>query len=121
MAYIPHTDDQKQAILSRLGLERVEQLFQEQIPPHLLLEEPLDLPRGLSELELRRHFQALAARNRSAGEQLCFLGAGIYDHYVPSVVPTIILRGEFHTAYTPYQPEMSQGTLQAIFEFQTMI
>src|SRR4051812_17731471 len=101
MAYIPHTDEQKSAMLRRLGLERMEQLFEEQVPSDLLLDRPLDLPRGLSELELRRHFQALADRNRSAGEQACFLGAGIYDHYVPSVVPTIILRGEFHTAYTP--------------------
>lgn len=121
MAYTPHTDAQTREMLQTLGLERVEQLFEEQIPTALLLNRPLDVPRGMSEIELRRHFQALAAMNRHAGEQICFLGAGIYDHYVPSVVPTIILRGEFHTAYTPYQPEMSQGTLQTIFEFQTMI
>src|SRR5687767_11819413 len=121
MAYIPHTREQRQEILHRLGLERVEELFAEQIPAHLLLDRPLDIPPGMSELELRRHFQDLADRNRGAAGQLCFLGAGIYDHYVPSVVPTIILRGEFHTAYTPYQPEMSQGTLQSIFEFQTMV
>ena len=121
MAYIPHTEDQRHEMLGKLGLERVEQLFEEQIPPSLLLDRPLDVPPGMSELELRRHFQDLATCNQPAGEQLCFLGAGIYDHYVPSVVPTIILRGEFHTAYTPYQPEMSQGTLQSIFEFQTMV
>src|SRR5687767_602534 len=121
MAYTPHTEEQKQAMLRSLGFERIEQLFEEQIPPHLLLDRPLDVPPGMSELEVRRHFQHLASQNRSAGEQACFLGAGIYDHYVPSVVPTIILRGEFHTAYTPYQPEMSQGTLQTIFEFQSMI
>jgi len=121
MAYIPHTADQKDEMLRALGLERIEQLFEEQIPSALLLNRPLDIAPGMSELELRRHFEDLASQNRPAGGQLCFLGAGIYDHYVPSVVPTIILRGEFHTAYTPYQPEMSQGTLQAIFEFQTMI
>ena len=121
MAYIPHTEDQKQAMLQALGVESVAKLFEEQIPPALLMNRPLDVPPAMSELELRRHFQALAGCNRSAGEQLCFLGAGIYDHYVPSIVPTIILRGEFHTAYTPYQPEMSQGTLQTIFEFQSMI
>lgn len=121
MAYIPHTPEQKGEILRRLGLSRVEELFEEQIPRDLLFDRPLDVPPGMSEMELRRHFQALADQNRSATSQLCFLGAGIYDHYVPSVVPTIILRGEFHTAYTPYQPEMSQGTLQSIFEFQTMI
>lgn len=121
MAYIPHTEDQKQEMLRSLGLERIEQLFEEQIPAPLLLNRPLEVPPSMSEVELRRHFESLAAQNRPAGAQACFLGAGIYDHYVPSVVPTIILRGEFHTAYTPYQPEMSQGTLQSIFEFQTMI
>ncbi len=121
MAYIPHTEEQKQQMLAALGLERVEQLFEEQVPAALRMDRPLDIPAPMSELELRQHFQALAGANISAGEQLCFLGAGIYDHYVPSIVPTIILRGEFHTAYTPYQPEMSQGTLQSIFEFQTMI
>ncbi len=121
MAYIPHTEDQRQAMLQRLGLERIEQLFEEQIPEALRLERPLDVPPPMSEIELRRHFQELAECSVPAGAQACFLGAGIYDHYVPSVVPNIILRGEFHTAYTPYQPEMSQGTLQAIFEFQTMI
>src|SRR5439155_19877366 len=109
MAYIPHPEQQRSDLLGRLGLERIEQLFEEQIPRDLLLDRPLDLPPGLSELELRRRFQELAGQNRSAAEQPCFLGAGIYDHYVPSVVPTIILRGEFHTAYTPYQPELSQG------------
>lgn len=121
MAYVPHTDPQKSDLLHHLGKERVEELFEEQIPRELLLDRALSVPPGMSELELRRHFQTLADCNLSAGSQACFLGAGIYDHYVPSVVPTLILRGEFHTAYTPYQPEMSQGTLQAIFEFQTMI
>ena len=121
MAYTPHTPAQELEMLQTLGLERVEQLFEQQIPAALRLGRPLDISPGMSEIELRRHFAELAGANRSAGEQLCFLGAGLYDHYVPSIVPTIILRGEFHTAYTPYQPEMSQGTLQAIFEFQTMI
>lgn len=121
MAYIPHTSEQRRQMLQHLGLESVDQLFREQIPADLMLNRPLDLPEGMSEIELRKHFQALAGVNIAAGEMACFLGAGIYDHYVPSIVPTIILRGEFHTAYTPYQPEMSQGTLQAIFEFQTMI
>lgn len=121
MAYIPHTEEQKRQMLQTLGLERIEQLFEEQIPGHLLLDRALDLPEGLSEIELRRHFQQLSDQSRPAEGQACFLGAGIYDHYVPSIIPTLILRGEFHTAYTPYQPEMSQGTLQAIFEFQTMI
>jgi len=121
MAYVPHTEDQIHSMLGRLELHDVEELFTEQIPPELLLRRPLDIPPPMSEMELRRHFADLAGCNAGAGESLCFLGAGIYDHYVPSVVSTIILRGEFHTAYTPYQPELSQGTLQAIFEFQSMI
>jgi len=121
MAYTPHTDEQERQLLARLGVDSVEQLFAEQIPAALRLRRPLDLPPALSEIELRRHFAELVARNRPASEQICFLGAGIYDHYVPSVVGSVISRGEFYTAYTPYQPEMSQGTLQAIFEFQTMI
>lgn len=120
MAYTPHTEQQKQQMLAALGLERVEQLF-DAIPPALRLGRELDVPAGMSEIELRRHFAALAAKNRPVTEQLCFLGAGLYDHYVPSVVGTVIGRSEFYTAYTPYQPEMSQGTLQAIFEFQTMV
>jgi len=121
MAYIPHTDRQRKEMLESLGLESVEQLFQEQIPSALRLGRDLDVPEAMSEIELRRHFSDLASCNVGAADMSCFLGAGIYDHYVPSIVRTIILRGEFHTAYTPYQPEMSQGTLQAIFEFQTMI
>ncbi len=121
MAYIPHTQEQKDELLHSLGMERVEQLFADQIPMPLLLDRPLAIPDPMPELELRRHFAALADRNTAAGSQACFLGGGIYDHYVPSIVDTIISRGEFLTAYTPYQPEMSQGTLQTIFEFQSMI
>lgn len=121
MAYIPHTLEQKQQMLARLGLGEIDDLFIEQIPPELLMRSQLDIPPPMSEIELRRHFAELAGCNLGAESLTCFLGAGIYDHFVPSVVPTIILRGEFHTAYTPYQPEMSQGTLQAIFEFQSMI
>ena len=121
MAYTPHTHEQEAEILASLGVSSVSELFEQQIPEALRLNRPLHAPPGMSEEELRRHFSELASLNTPASKQACFLGAGIYDHIVPSVVPTIILRGEFHTAYTPYQPEMSQGTLQAIFEFQTMI
>jgi glycine dehydrogenase subunit 1 len=121
MAYTPHTAEQKREMLEALGLERMEQLFEEQIPPALRLNRPLEVPPGMSEVEVRRHFHQLAAMNRNAREQVCFLGAGLYDHYVPSLVDSVISRGEFLTAYTPYQPEMSQGTLQSIFEFQSML
>ena len=82
---------------------------------------PLALEPALTEAELWAHLSALAARNSGTGSELSFLGAGIYDHYVPAVVDAVLQRGEFLTAYTPYQPEMSQGTLQAIFEYQTII
>src|SRR6185437_921751 len=81
----------------------------------------LDIGPALSEQELSRHLEELAARNVDSGKELSFLGAGIYDHYVPAVVDTVLQRGELLTAYTPYQPEMSQGVLQAIFEYQTVI
>jgi glycine dehydrogenase subunit 1 len=98
----------------------VDELF-EQIPPGVRLGRELDVPPALGEVELARHIEELAARNVHTGAELSFLGAGIYDHYVPSVADVVLSRGEFLTAYTPYQPEMSQGTLQAIFEYQTVI
>jgi glycine dehydrogenase subunit 1 len=120
MPYTPHTDAQKQQMLEALDLRSVEQLF-ETVPPAVRLGRSLEIEPALSEIELRRHFTSIASGNRPVSEQACFLGAGLYDHYVPSVVGTVVGRSEFYTAYTPYQPEMSQGTLQAIFEFQTMI
>jgi glycine dehydrogenase subunit 1 len=120
MAYTPHTDAQIRAMLEAIGLERVEGLF-EQVPAALRRDGLLDVPPPMSEIELRRHFRELTAANRDVSARPCFLGAGLYDHYVPAAVGTVIGRSEFYTAYTPYQPEMSQGTLQAIYEFQTMI
>src|SRR5205814_7345068 len=91
------------------------------LPEGVRLGRPLDLEPPLAELEIVSHLDALASRNAHAGVELSFLGAGIYDHYVPAVVNSVLSRGEFLTAYTPYQPEMSQGVLQAIFEYQTAI
>ena len=91
------------------------------IPASLRLQRPLDLPPALSELELSQHMQSLAARNAHAGRELCFLGGGSYDHFIPAVVDALAARGEFYTSYTPYQPEVSQGNLQAMFEYQTMV
>ena len=96
------------------------ELFQD-IPEGVRFDRALDLEPALSEQELTRHLEELAARNIDSGKELSFLGAGIYDHYVPAVVDTVLQRGELLTAYTPYQPEMSQGVLQAIFEYQTVI
>src|SRR5205085_7849690 len=93
----------------------------EQIPEGVRLGRALELEPALSELELVAHLEELAARNVHVGRELSFLGAGMYDHYVPAVVDAILSRGELLTAYTPYQPEMSQGVLQAIFEYQTAI
>ena len=107
-------------MLAAIGVDAVEDLFA-QIPDGVRLARPLRLEPALSELELVAHLEALAARNVHTGAELSFLGAGIYDHYVPAVVDAVLSRGELLTAYTPYQPEMSQGVLQAIFEYQTAI
>jgi len=106
-------------MLRSVGLDSPEQLF-DTIPADILLKEPPSVPAALSEIELLAHFEALAAKN-TAARRPSFLGAGAYSHYSPTVVDALIQRSEFFTAYTPYQPEVSQGTLQAIFEFQTLV
>ncbi|NLB56759.1 MAG: aminomethyl-transferring glycine dehydrogenase subunit GcvPA, partial [Lentisphaerae bacterium] len=118
MPFIPHTDEQQKAMLKEIGLSDMEQLFQD-IPPELRTSPDSTIEAGKSEHEVRRLFQQLSCRN--AVEKTCFLGGGFYDHFIPAAVDTIISRSEFYTAYTPYQPELSQGTLQAIFEYQTAI
>jgi glycine dehydrogenase subunit 1 len=107
-------------MLDAIGVGSVDELFAE-IPGGLRLDRPLDLPLGLSETECFDHLAALAERNAHADAELCFLGAGMYDHYVPAIVDAITQRSEFLTPYTPYQPEVSQGGLQVMFEFQTAI
>jgi glycine dehydrogenase subunit 1 len=118
--YLSLTDADREEMLTAIGVASVEELF-EQVPPGVRFDRQLDVPPALGEAELVRHVEELAARNVHTGAELSFLGAGIYDHYVPSVVDVVLSRGEFLTAYTPYQPEMSQGVLQAIFEYQTVI
>jgi glycine dehydrogenase subunit 1 len=118
--YLGLTDDDRQAMLETIGVASVDELFRE-IPAGVRFDRPLDVPRALTEHELSAHLGDLAARNVDSTTEISFLGAGIYDHYVPAVVDTVLQRGEFLTAYTPYQPEMSQGVLQAIFEYQTAI
>jgi glycine dehydrogenase subunit 1 len=120
LSYIPHTADDRAAMLQALGLHTVEELF-EQVPADVRLDRALNLPPPASEIELRRDFAQLTAKNSGATNRACFLGAGLYDHYIPSVVDSVIRRNEFYTAYTPYQPEVSQGTLQVIYEFQSMV
>jgi len=120
MGYLSLTDEDRAEMLAAIGVSSVDDLF-EQIPPGVRFDRELDVPPALGEADLIRHLEELAARNVDTGATLSFLGAGIYDHYVPSVADVVLSRGEFLTAYTPYQPEMSQGTLQAIFEYQTVI
>src|SRR5438552_1365126 len=107
-------------MLDAIGISSLEDLFAP-IPDAIRYKGDLNLPPGLDEAALTRHLQALAAQNVDLESHLSFLGAGIYDHFRPSVVPALQVRGEFATAYTPYQPEMSQGMLQAIYEYQTLI
>ena len=118
--FLSLTDADRDAMLDAVGVSSVDELFQD-IPESVRFERELDLEPALSEPELLDHLGALAARNVHTGQELSFLGAGIYDHYVPAIVDAMLARGEFLTAYTPYQPEMSQGVLQAIFEYQTAI
>jgi glycine dehydrogenase subunit 1 len=120
MSYLSLTDADRDAMLATIGVESIDALFTD-IPEALRFRGDLDLERPLSEPELVDHLEELAGRNAHVGRELSFLGAGMYDHYVPAVVGAVLARGELLTAYTPYQPEMSQGILQAIFEYQTAI
>lgn len=117
--FVPHTDSEREEMLRTIGVERIEDLFTD-VPEGYRFPE-LDLPPGVTEMEVMAELQELASGNASASDLVCFLGAGAYNHYIPAAVDSIIRRGEFLTAYTPYQPEVSQGTLQAVFEYQSMI
>src|SRR3954464_4098508 len=118
--YTSTTDQDRREMLAKIGAGSIEDLF-DAIPQGLRQERPLDLPDGMAEQDVFDHLSKLAARNRHADEETTFLGAGMYDHYVPAIVDSIIQRSEFLTPYTPYQPEISQGGLQVMFEFQTAI
>src|SRR3954451_12205634 len=118
--YTSVTDEDRREMLAAIGISSMEELFAD-IPAGVRLKRDLDLPAGLAEQDVYEHLAELAARNRHSDEEVTFLGAGMYEHYVPAIVDAIILRFEFLTPYTPYQPEVSQGTLQVMFEFQTAI
>ncbi|HTN75417.1 MAG TPA: aminomethyl-transferring glycine dehydrogenase subunit GcvPA [Pirellulaceae bacterium] len=120
MPYFYNTPEDQRAMLQAIGASSIEELFQS-IPTEMQLQRPLNLPPALSEIELAQQMTALAAKNAHAGSKLCFLGGGSYDHFIPAVVDALAGRGEFYTSYTPYQPEVSQGNLQAMFEYQTLI
>src|SRR2546425_11888568 len=118
MRYIPNSQADRKQMLAEIGIDSIEQLFAG-IPEKLRLRRLLDLPRALSEPELIEYFKTRAAKNSISDS--AFIGAGIYRHYIPVIIDALISRSEFYTAYTPYQAEIAQGTLQAIFEFQTYI
>ena len=120
MTYLFNTPDQERDMLRTIGAESVEDLF-EQIPSSNRLNRPLELPLALGEMELDRELRQLAARNSGSGSRPCFMGGGVYDHFIPAAVDEVAGRGEFYTAYTPYQAEASQGSLQAFFEFQSLV
>jgi glycine dehydrogenase subunit 1 len=120
MGYLALTEADRERMLAAVGIPSIDALFRE-LPEGVRLDRPLALEPALTEQEIASHLADLASRNAHTGAEMSFLGAGVYDHYVPAVVEALLSRGEFLTAYTPYQPEMSQGVLQAIFEYQTAI
>lgn len=117
--YIPHTDSDREAMLKEIGLSSLEELFQAVPVSHRFPN--LNLPEALTEMEVISEMNEISAANETMADLVSFLGAGAYNHYIPAAVDSILRRGEFYTAYTPYQPELSQGTLQAIFEYQSLI
>ena len=118
--YTSVTDEDLEAMLDAIGASSLDDLFAD-IPAQVRLDRPIDLPEGRSELEVHDHLAGLAARNRHCDAEVSFLGAGMYDHYIPALIDNLLSRSEFLTPYTPYQPEISQGGLQVMFEFQTAI
>ncbi len=120
MRFFPQGDDDLKLMLDAVGVSSIKDLF-ESIPARLRLDRPLHLAPAAGETELRREFRALARRNAGSATHALFLGAGAYNHEIPAAIPQLLNRAEFYTSYTPYQPEISQGTLQAIFEFQSLV
>ncbi|GAA0121557.1 aminomethyl-transferring glycine dehydrogenase subunit GcvPA [Clostridium faecium] len=118
--YIPNTEKDREKILNSLSIKSIDDLFSD-IPDEVKLNRELNFEKSLSEMEVTNRLNELAKKNKSTENITCFLGAGSYDHYIPSTIKHLIGRSEFYTAYTPYQPEISQGTLQSIFEYQSMI
>jgi glycine dehydrogenase subunit 1 len=120
LSYLALTEADRDAMLEAIGVESIDDLFAD-LPDGIRFHGPLDVPPALTEQELTAYFEELASQNEHNGSHISFLGAGLYDHYVPAVVDAVLQRGELLTAYTPYQPELSQGVLQSIFEYQTAI
>ncbi|HSB77651.1 MAG TPA: glycine dehydrogenase, partial [Candidatus Methylomirabilis sp.] len=120
MRYIPNTDLDRRQMLEAIGVGSVLDLFAD-VPSEVRLKRSLKVPPALSEAELGKHLRTLAGKNADADRYSTFLGGGCYNHFSPAIINHLVLRGEFLTAYTPYQPEISQGTLQALYEYQTLI
>src|SRR5688500_6307407 len=120
MDFLPHTPEDDRAMLEAIGLESMDDLF-EAVPASVRLGRDLEVGEALDELTLMRHLRDLSGRSQGAADLTCFAGGGAYDHHVPAAVRALAGRSEFATSYTPYQPELSQGVLQAIYEFQTAI
>lgn len=118
--YIPNTLEDEKLMLKSIGIESIQELFSD-IPDDVKFNRELNINAPMSELEVQKHMKVLSSKNKGNEDLVCFLGAGVYDHYIPSIIKHIVSRSEFYTAYTPYQPEISQGTLQAIFEYQSLI
>lgn len=118
--YIPNSLEDEKIMLRSVGADSIQELFSD-IPDDVKLSRELNINPPMSELEVEKHIKYISNKNKNTEELICFLGAGAYDHYIPSIIKHIVSRSEFYTAYTPYQPEISQGTLQAIFEYQTLI
>ncbi|MBT5049169.1 MAG: aminomethyl-transferring glycine dehydrogenase subunit GcvPA, partial [Rhodospirillaceae bacterium] len=120
MRYLGLTDDDRQSMLAEIGVPSIDELYRD-VPSEAVLSAPLPLPGHMGEMEVEQQIAALVGHSRPAGEEACFLGAGAYRHHIPAAVDALVQRGEFLTSYTPYQPEISQGTLQYLFEFQTQV
>ncbi len=120
MTYLFNTPDQRREMLQAIGAQSIDELF-DQVPADCRLSRALELPRPLSEMELEREVSVLAGRNVAGGKRVCLMGGGVYDHFIPAAVDEVVSRGEFYTAYTPYQAEASQGSLQAFFEYQSLV
>lgn len=119
--YLFHTDDDRREMLRSIGAESVQEIIDAQVPTDLQMKRPLDLPPSVDEMALEGQLRRLAARNASVSSHVCFMGGGAYDHFIPAVVDEIASRGEYYTSYTPYQAEVSQGNLQVMFEYETMV
>tara|TARA_R110002049_G_scaffold2750_8_gene22164 strand:- start:83322 stop:84686 length:1365 start_codon:yes stop_codon:yes gene_type:complete len=120
-AYLFHTDEDRREMLDAIGADSIQQIIDDQVPGDVQLGRPLNIPSAADEMTLEREFRELAARNASASSHVCFMGCGAYDHFIPAVVDEVASRGEYYTSYTPYQAEVSQGNLQVMFEYETLV